>query len=176
MKRRTAKSHRKRDYVLVFGAAVRPNGRPSAALRRRISSAAAWAQQHPRSIVVPTGAAGEYGPAEARVVKEALLAEGVSSSRIVMELEGRDTLQSVQLCHKLIQRRGDCDRIVCCTSRYHQPRCALLLRLLGYRVVLPKIPIRRGRLSGLALTRLYVRELAALPFDSFLLSASRVAP
>src|SRR5947209_18245397 len=90
-----------------------------------------------------------------------------------MELNGRDTLESVQFCHKLIQRRGDCERIVCCTSRYHQPRCALLLMLLGYTVVLPKIRMTRGRLSSFELVRLFVRELVALPYDSFLLFVAK---
>lgn len=175
MKARTAKAPSKRDYVLVFGAAVRPNGRPSAALRRRIRSAVVWAERHPRSIIMPTGAVGDHGPAEAKVVKDALIADGVSPRRIIMELKGRDTLESVQFCHKLIQRRGDCERIVCCTSRYHQPRCALLLKLLGYRVVLPKIPITRGRLSSFDLVRLLVREFAALPCDSLLLLAGKRA-
>ena len=135
----------------------------------------AWAERHPRSIIIPTGAVGDHGPAEAKVVKDALIADGVSPKRIVMELNGRDTLESVRFCHKLIQRRGDCERIVCCTSRYHQPRCALLLRLLGYRVVLPKIPITRGRLSRFGVVRLFVRELAALPYDSLLLLAGQKA-
>lgn len=175
MKTTSAKAPIKRDYVLVFGAAVRSGGRPSAALRRRINIAVAWAKEHPRSIIMPTGAAGDHGPAEAKVIKEALIAGGVNSNRIIMELDGRDTLQSVQLCHKLIQSRRDCDRIVCCTSGYHQPRCALLLRLLGYRVILPKIPISRGRLSRFGMVRLFVRELAALPYDGLLLLARRMA-
>lgn len=175
MKGRATQPRLKRDYVIVFGAAVRPNGRPSAALRRRINIAAVWAEKHPASIIMPTGGLGDHGPAEAKVVKEALIAQGVSSSRIVMEREGRDTLESIRLCHKLIKRRGDCERIVCCTSRYHQPRCAVLLRLLGYRVVLPKIPIRRGRLSRLGLARLFAREIAALPYDTLLLLACHAA-
>jgi uncharacterized SAM-binding protein YcdF (DUF218 family) len=169
------KARTKRDYVLVFGAAVRPNGRPSAALRRRIISAVTWAERYPRSIIMPTGAVGDHGPAEAKVIKDALIAGGVSPRRIVMELNGRDTLESVLFCHKLIQRRGDCERIVCCTSRYHQPRCALLLRMLGYRVVLPKLPISRGRLSSFGLVRLFMRELAALPYDALLLLAGKKA-
>lgn len=159
--------------MLVFGAAVRANGRPSAALRRRIRAALAWAERYPRSIIMPTGAVGDHGPAEAKVVKDALIAGGVRSKRIVIELNGRDTLESVRFCHKLIQDRGDCGRIVCCTSRYHQPRCALLLRLLGYRVVLPKIAMTRGRLSSYGVVRLFLREVAALPYDALMLLAGR---
>lgn len=173
MTARRAKAPIKRDYVLVFGAAVRLNGRPSAALRRRIRSAAAWAKSHPTSIVIPTGAAGENGPAEAKVIRKALVDSGVPASRIVLEPRGQDTLQSVRYCHQMIQRRGDYRRVVCCTSRYHQPRCALLLKMLGYRVVLPAVPISRGQLSWFGFARLFVREVAALPYDALLLFARK---
>ena len=163
-----------RDYVIVFGAAVRPNGRPSAALRQRITSAAAWALEHPASIIMPTGAAGDNGPAEADVIKRALVKCGVRASRIVPEPNGRDTLESVRLCHQMIERRGDCARIVCCTSRYHQPRCALLLRLLGHKVILANASPARGRLSRLGLARLFLREFVALPYDMLLLLVPRL--
>ena len=42
---------------------------------------------------------------------------GVSPKPIIVELNGGDTLESVRFCHRLIESRGDCDRIVCCTSR-----------------------------------------------------------
>ena len=170
----TVRAEKKRDYVLVFGAAVRPNGRPSASLRRRIRSATKWAKSHPTAIIIPTGAAGENGPAEAKVIREALIDGGVSPRRIVMELRGQDTLQSVRFCHEVIKRRGDCNRVVCCTSRYHQPRCALLLKMLGYRVVLPPVPISRGHRSWFGFARLFAREIAALPYDALLLLATRV--
>lgn len=172
MKANSAHAPEKRDYVIVFGAAVRRNGHPSAALRRRITTAAAWARAHPNSIVIPTGAAGEYGPPEAKVMKQALVESGVPARRIIMESNGHDTLQSVRCCHAILKQRGDCDRVVCCTSRYHQPRCALLLKMLGYKVVLPRASIRRGRLSWLSLARLFAREVAARPYDAALLVAS----
>src|SRR6476646_6530198 len=102
MKAHSRSASPKRDYVLVFGAAVRRNGRPSAALRGRIDSAAAWAKANPSSIVVPTGAVGENGPAEAKVIKRALIDSGVPARRIIMELKGRDTLESVRYCHRLM--------------------------------------------------------------------------
>ena len=109
-------------------------------------------------------------------MRKALIDSGVPASRIVMELRGEDTLQSVRLCHQLIERRGDCNRVVCCTSRYHQPRCALLLKMLGYRVVLPPVAMTRGRLSWFGFARLFVRELAAVPYDALLLFARGSKP
>jgi len=104
-------------------------------------------------------------------MKQELIDRGVPARRIIMELKGRDTLQSVRCCHVIMERRGDCGRVVCCTSRYHQPRCALLLRMLGYDVVSPRVPTSRGRLSWFGVARLVARELLALPYDAALLLA-----
>jgi uncharacterized SAM-binding protein YcdF (DUF218 family) len=106
-------------------------------------------------------------------MKDALIESGVPARRIIIEPEARHTLESVRLCHELIQRRGDCRKVVCCTSRYHQPRCALLLKMLGYNVIMPPVRISRGQLSWFGLARLFVRELAALPYDASLLLARK---
>ena len=102
-------------------------------------------------------------------MKRAMIDAGIKPSRIITEPFGRDTLESIRRCHKLLQERGDCARVICCTSTYHQPRCALLFRLLGYTVVVPKVPNTMDRLSRRTYGRLLVRELAAIPYDSLLL-------
>jgi len=160
-----------RDYIIVFGAAVRPNGKPSLALRRRIDGAASWAREYPSAMIMPTGGAGTHGPAEAAVMKRALVDAGIPARRIVPECEARDTLESIRLCDRLLRKRGDCDRIVVCTSRYHQPRCVLLFRLLGYSVVSAKMTTGRGYLRRLTYSRMLAREVLALPFDAILLLA-----
>lgn len=159
----------RRDYIVIFGAAVRPGGRPSPALRQRIEGALAWARDHPPAMLLPTGGVGAHGPAEAVVMKRVLVEAGIAASRIIVERQGRDTLESVRLCHRILQQRGDCRRIVCCTSRYHQPRCALLFRLLGYSVVVPDVPNRMGRMSRRTYGRMVAREMAATPYDGLLL-------
>jgi uncharacterized SAM-binding protein YcdF (DUF218 family) len=158
-----------RDYVIVFGAAVRPDGSPSAALRHRIDGAVAWAREHPAAIIMPTGGVGAKGSAEADVMERGLLAAGIEPDRIVSEPHAQDTLESVRLCDRLLRRQGDCGRVVCCTSAYHQPRCALLLRMLGYEVVVPKMPDDRGRLAWPAYVRLLLKESIATPYDALLL-------
>ena len=159
----------RRDYVVIFGAAVRPGGRPSPALRQRIDGALAWARDHPAAMLLPTGGVGTHGPAEAVVMKRVLVEAGIAPSRIIVERQGRDTLESVRLCHRILQKRGDCRRVICCTSRYHQPRCALLFRLLGYSVVVPDVPNRMGRMSRRTYGRMVAREMAATPYDGLLL-------
>lgn len=166
---------RLKEYVIVFGAAVRRNGNPSAALRLRINLAVKWARENPDSIVLPTGGAGKHGPAEARVMRRALIDAGIASDRIIVEPRGRDTLESVRLCDRLLRERNDCRRVVCCTSRYHQPRCALLFRLLGYEVVLPEAPTSLRQLRRRSYARLILKEIVATPYDALLLLRRKAA-
>jgi uncharacterized SAM-binding protein YcdF (DUF218 family) len=158
-----------RDYVIVFGAAVRANGKPSLALRRRIDRAAGLAAEHPDAMIMPTGGTGEHGAAEAKVIKQTLVDAGIAARRIVVEPCGRDTLESIRLCDRLLRKRGDCGRVIVCTSRYHQPRCALLFRLLGWNVLSPKMTAGIGRLRRRTYARMIAREMLALPYDAMLL-------
>ena len=162
-----------RDYLIIFGAAVRPDGRPSPTLLQRIDGALAWAERLPEAMLIATGATGRFGPAEAAVIAELLRAGGVSGDRILLEPCGRDTLESVRLCDRLLRDRGDCARVICCTSTFHQPRCAVLLRLLGYDVVLPAMPNSWGRMSRSRYAELVAKEIVATPYDALLLVARR---
>ncbi len=162
-----------RDYVIIFGAAVRPNGRPSAALRRRVDVAIRWARGDPNAMIIPTGGLGINGPAEAEVMKGLLITAGIKPSRIVLEAHGRDTLESIRRCHSILQRRGDCRRVICCTSSYHQPRCAFLFRLLGYKAIVPEVSGSLGRLRRRTYARLLVKEALTLPYDAALILFKR---
>ena len=170
--RTRAQSSARRDYIVVFGAAVSADGRPSPTLAHRIDGAAAWALAHPDAMLIATGL-GRRGPAEACVMAELLRAKGVAADRILIEPRGRDTLESVRLCDALLRERGDWARLVCCTSGFHQPRCALLFRLLGYEVLLPPMPDSWGRLGVLKYGRLVLKEVVATPYDSLLLLGRR---
>jgi uncharacterized SAM-binding protein YcdF (DUF218 family) len=163
----------RRDYIVLFGASVTADGRPSHTLASRIEGAADWAAEHPRDMLIATGGVGRRGPAEAWVMAELLRARGIADERILLEPHGRDTLESVRLCDALLRERGDCARVVCCTSTFHQPRCALLFRLLGYEVVLPPMPSARRHLARARYARLVLKEMAATPYDAMLLLGRR---
>jgi uncharacterized SAM-binding protein YcdF (DUF218 family) len=160
------------DYAIIFGARV-ARGRPSPTLEHRIDGALAYGADRPDLIFLPTGGVGEGGEAEAEVVARVLAEAGIPPGRILVEPRGRDTLESVRFCHALLAARGDCRSLVCCTSAYHQPRCALLLRLLGYRVIAAPMPSRPlpPRVHAVQVAK----ELAATPYDALLLLARRLA-
>ncbi len=60
------------DYVIVFGAAVGADGRPSAVLRHRLEAAADWAKGRSNARILVTGGLGRHPPAEAEVMRRYL--------------------------------------------------------------------------------------------------------
>lgn len=163
------------DYVIVFGAGVRPDGRPSPVLRHRIAGALAWSRGRDGIMFLATGGKGRHGPPEAQVIRQGLVDGGADPALILVECEARDTLESVRLCDRILRERGDCRRVLVCTSTYHQPRCALLLRILGYRVVAPPMPSRWGRLRTRHYALALLKEALATPYDAALLLLRKAA-
>ena len=156
-------------YYVIFGAAVRPDGRPSGTLARRVEGALAAAAGQADARFMPTGGLGATGYVEAEVMRRMLLEAGVAPKAILTETAARDTLESVRFCDVLLREAGDASVVIACTSRYHQPRCALLLRILGWRVETVPMPGDRGRVEVWKLITFYLKELVALPYDVVLL-------
>ena len=117
--------------ILIFGAAVRPDGKASATLRRRVEAALAAAQGQQDVRFIPTGAVGRYGPSEASVMADLLMKSGVRSDKIVLEETGRDTLSSAQAIYRLLREHEPQGHVMVASSAYHLPRCVTLLCLLG---------------------------------------------
>lgn len=160
--------------ILIFGAAVRPDGRPSGALRHRVEAAAAFGETlHPLPLYVPTGGQGRHGPPEARVMADLLRAHGVPPARIAEEPTGTDTLSSVLACERLLRARGHAGPVFAATSAYHLPRCVLLLRLAGLPArAVPPPPVPA---AGAWHRRWYwrLREVPAIPWDAALMVLAR---
>jgi vancomycin permeability regulator SanA len=150
--------------ILLLGCAVRADGRPSAALARRIRAAAAAAQAHPQAQVFCSGGVGRNGPAEALVMAGELVRLGIEPDRLVLDAASLDTLQSAIAAarHMHRQRLRAC---LVCTDSYHVPRALALMRLLG--VSAGGWPARAGlRQQGLsAFLWMRAREAVALPYD-----------
>ena len=111
---------------------MRPDGRPSNALRRRVEAAADHGEAlDPPPLYLPTGAKGRHGPAEATVMAALLAARGVPPERILEEPTARDTLSSALACVALLRACGHAGPVLAASNAYHLPRCRLLLRLAG---------------------------------------------
>ncbi len=154
--------------ILIFGAAVRPDGQPSPALRHRVEAALAGARNHPGACFLPTGGIGRHGPSEASVMAHLLMESGIPREKIVLEDTGRDTLSSVRAIRRMLAKRNPDPHVMVATSAYHLPRCMVLLCLSGISAT------QCAPVSAPAAThwrkRWYwrLREIPALPYDAFL--------
>lgn len=161
-----------RDAVIVFGAAVRADGSPSGTLRRRCEGAIAVGRGLDDPAYVVTGGLGRYPPTEAQVMRDLLFAGGVAAERIIVEDQALDTLQSVRLCAPLL-RDIPAGRVFVCSSGYHNPRCALLLRMSGFKTVIPPMPADRPVLGQRKWLYYCLREVPATLWDMLLLALRR---
>ncbi|HEY1412518.1 MAG TPA: YdcF family protein [Rhodopila sp.] len=152
--------------IIIFGAAVRPDGKPSQTLRHRVEAAARFGRRFGQPLFIPTGAKGRFGDAEASVMARLLMDAGFPPDAILKEETGTDTLSSVRAVTRLIGGRSP---VYACTSAYHLPRCLLLLRLAGI-TARPCPPPRVPAATSLWLRWYWrLRETPALPYDALLM-------
>jgi len=149
--------------IAIFGAAVLRSG-PSPSLLRRIGYGLEAARAHPQAPVLCSGGRGRFGPAEAAVMVERLLAAGVAPERLIPYQASLDTLQSVAVAARWARRLG-ASRVVVCSDAYHVPRIRLMLGVLGVASAAgPRLP-GRGGASLRHWLRMSLREGLAIPYD-----------
>ena len=158
--------------IIIFGAAVRPDGRASGTLRRRVEAAARFGATLPGALYLPTGAKGRFGEAESAVMAALLRDLGVPEDRILQEPTGTDTLSSALACTRLLREMHHAGPVFVASSGYHLPRCLALLRLAG----LPARAVPPPRASAGWRQRWYwrLREVPALPYDVALMMWARL--
>ncbi len=166
------RSHRRRecmqrgfDYIVVFGAAVGADGKPSAVLRHRLEAAVRWAEGRPRVRFLVTGGLGDHPPAEAEAMRSYLLERGFQDRMIMTEPKGLDTLSSAVRCIEILKQRSDADSVVLCSSSFHLPRCWLIFRALGFAARTAEVQSDRRILGPTRWLRASVREGPAIVWD-----------
>ena len=145
--------------IVIFGAAVRPDGTASETLQRRVQAAFRFGGT--AADYLPTGAVGRYGLSEASIMAELLTGYGVPPERITLEETGTDTLSSARACAVLLRNRSG--PVFAASSGYHLPRCLLLLRLAG--VAARACPVPQPDAEWHMRWYWRMREGAALPVD-----------
>lgn len=163
--RRRERMQRGFDYIIVFGAAVGPDGKPSAVLRHRLGAAVKWAEGRSRVRFLVTGGLGDHPPAEAEAMRSYLLARGIQDRMIMTEPKGLDTLSSALRCIEILRQRSDAESIVLCSSSFHLLRCWLIFRALGFAARTVEIKSDRGILGSSRWLRACVREGPAIVWD-----------
>ena len=117
------------DAIIVLGAQVKPNGEPSLQLQWRLDAAAGAYTSHPCPVVV-CGAKGSDEPdAEAHVMRQILLNQGIPDADILMDDTSFNTRENLAHAALLLaQRAAAVQTVLVVTSDYHLPRA---LRLAG---------------------------------------------
>lgn len=118
------------DVILVLGAQVKPDGSPSKILQYRLEMALQVYQEDPQFIIT-CGAQGSDEPApEGEVMRDWLLARGVSPAHVFAETSSFNTRENLQNAQKIMVREGLSQALVI-TSDYHVPRALELCRQVG---------------------------------------------
>ncbi|MFT8718388.1 YdcF family protein [Acetobacter sp.] len=159
--------------VIVFGAALYPDGSPSPALIARIHAAFRFGQQHDDVMYVVTGGVPQAGKTEAAVMAQMLREQGVAEEAILPEAESGDTCDSVIACTRLLRARGYVGPVVAVTSDFHCMRCVAMLRALGW-VVLPVAAPSRTDIAPFRRWWIRTREYPATVWDVFLVMLWRI--
>ena len=98
-------------------------------------------------------------------MRRVMLRLHVPADRIILEETATDTLSSVRAVRRLLEEHEFTGTVYVATSKFHLPRCMILMRLAGFRAQAcppPKAPPSR-RFAKRWFWRL--RELPAIPTD-----------
>ena len=97
-----------------------------------------------------------------------LEARGVPRGRILLEETGTDTLSSARAVVALLRAHDIAAPVFVATSPYHQPRCLLVLRLLGVRARAAVPPVVPAATRWWRRCYWWLREVPAIPYDAVL--------
>lgn len=125
--------------ALVLGAA-QYNGEPSPVLRQRLDLAVSLFQSGLVDKVVVTGG-GQTGDAttEAKASYDYLRAQGVPDERVLLEVQGTSTYESLAAAHRFLAAEG-VTAVVLVTDRFHARRSLLVAEEVGFEAEVALTP------------------------------------
>ncbi len=129
----TTDYRRKADIIVVLGAKVHANGRPSTSLSDRVMTAVDLYRKHYASTIVVSGGVGESGHDESVVMRDLAVSQGVPASAIVLDHDGVTSSATVANTTRLFQERRARTALVV-SQFYHLPRLQLDYQRAGYDV------------------------------------------
>ena len=150
--------------MVILGAKLRPGASPSPAVIRRVNAALGLTTCYPDLVFMPSGGViGGRQRSEAEVMREMLLAAGVSEDRIVIESRSRNTFENALHCARLLHEELSPGTVIICSDSYHLFRAKWLFRILGIRAA-GHCPVAIGHRPLLRFL-LFARELLATARD-----------
>jgi|GEM_PF-619264 len=158
--------------ILIFGAAPRKDGTPSATMRSRVGAALAFGAGRPDAVYLPTGGIAwkqrRQGEAEAVMMARLLREAGVPAGRITVETQAGDTFESARNCTVLLRRQGYGGPVAVVTSGFHMLRCRVLMWIMGWEVLVVPPGADPATMTPLKKRYWRVREVPAILWDGLL--------
>ena len=124
---------RRDSVIVVLGARVFPDGRPSPALERRMHVAIGLYRAGVAPCLLLSGGGGQ-AVTEAEVMRRLALAAGIPPSALLVEPVSRNTVENAIQAARLLASRDPAAAVVLVTDRCHALRAHLLFRLAGVAV------------------------------------------
>jgi vancomycin permeability regulator SanA len=145
------------DAVVVFGAQVHNDGRPSTSLRDRMTTGIGLYKANLVDYVVVSGGVGESGFDEAIVMRDMAVEDGVPAECVVVDSSGVNTNATVAGTVPFFGE-GGWTRILAVSQYYHLPRIKLAYQRAGWNV----LTVPAGTSSPIPQTPTFVaREIPA---------------
>lgn len=148
------------DAIVVFGARVYADGRPSPALADRVVTAAALYRAGLAPRVIMSGGPGDGATHETVAMRDLAVSLGVPARAIVRDPAGHDTRSTVRTAAALCRTEGWC-RLLAVSHGYHLARVKMTFERAGMGA-LYTVPSRDS--LGIARLRFMAREVAAMWF------------
>lgn len=129
-----------KDYVVVLGCRVRPDGTLYPLIRGRVDRAVEFAEKQieltgKRAVIVPSGGKGaDEAIAEADAMAAYMIQRGVPESGILIENKSGTTRENMRFSRALIEERGTGGAVAYSTSDYHVFRGGILAESEGWEI------------------------------------------
>ena len=126
MLRQISKTPDKAYPAVLLGCKVNGSS-PSLMLSRRLQAALKYLNENEEAIIVVSGGQGENEDiSEAECMKNYLVSNGISESRILMENKSADTEQNLRFSKEILENNGYGNEIVIITDSFHQFRASMI--------------------------------------------------
>ncbi|MFD9905931.1 YdcF family protein [Streptomyces sp. NPDC059063] len=120
------------DAIAVFGESPHPDGTPTPGLLARLTKAKEMADRFPDAWLVVSGAAVRTEHAEADVMRDWLVRQGVAAGRIITDDRARDTVGNAMGMVAAFQSH-DLHHVLAVATAQHLPRAVTTLKALAAR-------------------------------------------
>ena len=135
------------EAIVVLGAA-QYDGRPSPALKARLAHVVErWRDDETAHVVVTGGKQPGDRFTEASASANYLLGQGIPEGKILREVKGRSSFQSLADSAAFLKRRG-LTRVVLVSDAYHAARIEGIAEEVGLDASVSPTPVTRGAHAG----------------------------